>query len=89
MVILLLCSHLYISQQAFLKEIKNQLEKLRNPDLNEVFATILENKPSFRNGHEQSMTKGIFKTEKEFNQSLVSMPSEMLPLKQGQSGPFF
>ena len=72
-----------------LKEVKNQLEKLRNPDLNEVFATILDNKPSFRNGHEQSMSKGIFKTEKELNQSLVSMPSEMFPLKQGQSGPFF
>ena len=65
------------------------MEKLRNPDLNEVFATILDNKPSFRNGHEQSMSKGILKTEKEFNQSLVSMPSEMVPLKQGQSGPFF
>ena len=64
------------------------MEKLRNPDLNEVFATIPENKP-FRNGHEQSMSKGILKTEKELNQSLVSMPIEMLPLKQGQSGPFF
>ena len=55
------------------------MEKLRNPDLNEVFATILENKPSFRNGHDQSMSRGILKTEKELNQSLVSMPIEMLP----------
>ena len=71
-----------------MKEVKSQLEKLRNPDLNEVFATILENKPLFRNGHEQTMSKGILKTEKELNQSIQSMSNEMFPLKPGQSGPF-
>ena len=71
-----------------MKEVKSQLEKLRNPDLNEVFATILENKPSFRTVHEPLLSKGILKTEKELNQSIQSMSNEMLPLKPGQSGLF-